>query len=110
MHLIHAADGCMPSDMALASAAGLEEERRLLYVALTRARDQLFVSMPQRFHVKRFGSDDRHLLAPLSRFLEPVRDRFDQQGTAQAAYGAPVIDLRVDLTDEVDAMLHALWE
>jgi DNA helicase-2/ATP-dependent DNA helicase PcrA len=110
VHLIHAADGNIPSDMALADKAGIEEERRLLYVALTRARDQLFVSMPQRFHVKRFGSDDRHLLAPLSRFLEPVRDRFDQHGTAQAPHGAPVIDLRVNLTDEVDAMLHSLWD
>jgi DNA helicase-2/ATP-dependent DNA helicase PcrA len=110
VHLIHAADGNIPSDMALADKAGIEEERRLLYVALTRARDQLFVSMPQRFHVKRFGSDDRHLLAPLSRFLEPVRDRFDQQGTAQAPHGAPVIDLRVNLTDEVDALLHSLWD
>ena len=110
VHVIHAADGNIPSDMALTDKAGLEEERRLLYVALTRARDTLSVSMPQRFHVKRFGNDDRHLLAPLSRFLEPVRDAFDLRGTAHAPHGAPAIDLRVNLTDEVDALLHALWE
>ena len=110
VHLIHAADGNIPSDMALADKAGLEEERRLLYVALTRARDTLWVSMPQRFHVRRFGTDDRHLLAPLSRFLEPVREQFDQRGSAQAPVGEQAIDVRVKLTDEVDAMLHSLWD
>ena len=110
VYVIHAADGNIPSDMALSDKAGLEEERRLLYVALTRARDTLWVSMPQRFHVRRFGTDDRHLLAPLSRFLEPVREQFDQRGSAQAPIGEQAIDVRVKLTDEVDAMLHSLWD
>jgi DNA helicase II / ATP-dependent DNA helicase PcrA len=43
VHLIHASDGNIPSDMALASGDGLDEERRLLYVALTRARRTLHV-------------------------------------------------------------------
>ncbi len=110
VHVIHAADGNIPSDMALSDKAGLEEERRLLYVALTRARDTLWVSMPQRFHVRRFGSDDRHLLAPLSRFLEPVRDRFDERAGALAPYGEPAGRERIDLTVEVDALLQSLWE
>ena len=43
VHLLHVVDGALPSDMALASDDGLEEEQRLFYVALTRARDTLRV-------------------------------------------------------------------
>jgi DNA helicase-2/ATP-dependent DNA helicase PcrA len=108
VHLIHAADGNIPSDMSLADRDGLEEERRLLYVALTRARDVLTVTVPRRYHVRRFGSDDRHLLAPLSRFIEPVRGLFDERATAPPCADAPVTS-RVTVTDEVDAALEALW-
>jgi DNA helicase-2/ATP-dependent DNA helicase PcrA len=111
VHIIHAADGNIPSDMALSDKDGLEEERRLLYVALTRARDVLTVTVPQRYHVRRHGTDDRHLLAPLSRFLEPLRPLFDESahgvdGPARELGGTMT---RITLTDEVDATLEALW-
>jgi DNA helicase-2/ATP-dependent DNA helicase PcrA len=113
VHVIHATDGNIPSDMALTDRDGLEEERRLLYVALTRARDVLTVSLPQRYHVRRHGTDDRHVLAPLSRFLEPLRHHFDE-GAPDGAAGrddpdAPLLHGTVTLTDEVDASLAALW-
>jgi DNA helicase-2/ATP-dependent DNA helicase PcrA len=63
----------MPADLATGSAAEIEEERRLLYVGMTRARRHLNLVAPQRFHVtqqSRFG--DRHLYASLSRFLSPA--------------------------------------
>jgi DNA helicase-2/ATP-dependent DNA helicase PcrA len=111
VHVIHAADGNLPSDMALSDRDGLEEERRLLYVALTRARDVLTVTVPQRYHVRRYATDDRHVLAPLSRFLEPVRDLFDEQsaGTSGAADVTAPLPGTITLTDEVDAALEALW-
>ncbi len=74
--VIHAADGNIPSDMALGEPGGVEEERRLLYVALTRAKDHLHVTFPQRFYHRRFSNDDRHSYAPLSRFLSPVTEHF----------------------------------
>src|SRR6476619_4997501 len=49
VHVIHAADGNLPSDMALSSRDGLDEERRLLYVALTRTRQDLHVYVPVRY-------------------------------------------------------------
>jgi DNA helicase-2/ATP-dependent DNA helicase PcrA len=111
VHVIHAADGNIPSDMALSDRDGLEEERRLLYVALTRARDVLTVSMPQRFHVRRHGTDDRHLLAPLSRFLEPLRPMFEERSVGLGADDDPsrLLPGTITLTDEVDAALEALW-
>lgn len=70
VHIIHAADGMIPSDMALSDEAGVEEERRLLYVAMTRAKDWLYVYFPQRFHKNRFGTDGWNGMAQLSRFLD----------------------------------------
>ncbi len=70
VHVLNVVDGCLPSDMATGHAAQIEEERRLLYVAMTRARDGLTLWVPQRFHVteqRHLGG--RHLYAPRSRFV-----------------------------------------
>src|SRR5947209_13504824 len=48
--LLNAVVGCIPSDLSTGSADEIEEERRLLYVAMTRAKDQLDVIVPQRFY------------------------------------------------------------
>jgi DNA helicase-2/ATP-dependent DNA helicase PcrA len=70
VYLIHAADGVLPSDMADGEAA-LEEERRLLYVAATRARDNLYISYPLRYYHRKHTLGDGHSFAQLSRFLSP---------------------------------------
>ncbi|HEX4220499.1 MAG TPA: ATP-dependent helicase [Acidimicrobiales bacterium] len=70
VHVPHMVDGALPSDMALRSLDGLEEERRLFYVAVTRARDELFLYAPLRMPHHRHASDDRHSFAPMSRFLD----------------------------------------
>ncbi|MFP5320359.1 MAG: ATP-dependent helicase [Acidimicrobiia bacterium] len=71
VHLIHAADGNLPSDLATGDPEQLEEERRLLYVAVTRARDELHVHVPLRFHHHRGRLDDAHSTGQRSRFLTP---------------------------------------
>jgi DNA helicase-2/ATP-dependent DNA helicase PcrA len=47
--LLSTVDRCLPSDLATGSTPEIEEERRLLYVAMTRAKDQLHLMVPQRF-------------------------------------------------------------
>ncbi len=69
VHLLHAADGNLPSDLATGDPEQLEEERRLLYVAVTRARDELHVHVPLRFHHHRGRLDDAHSTGQRSRFL-----------------------------------------
>lgn len=69
VHVIGLVDGAFPSDMALNARTGLLEEQRLFYVALTRARAQLHLYVPQRMHVHRYGGSDRYSLAPATRFL-----------------------------------------
>ncbi len=71
VHIPHLVDGFIPIDMALGSREGLEEEQRLLYVAVTRARDRLHLYTPLRMHYHRRALDDRHGFATQSRFLVP---------------------------------------
>jgi DNA helicase II / ATP-dependent DNA helicase PcrA len=83
VYVIHAADGNIPSDMATKDTAGVEEERRLFYVALTRAKTWLHVLCPVRYyHSVRPGASDRYGMAQRTRFLpEPVLKYFDRQIT-----------------------------
>ena len=72
--VLNCVDGCLPSDLATGSRAGIEEERRLFYVATTRAKDALHLLVPARFYVRQQAArGDRHVFAARSRFLsEPV--------------------------------------
>jgi len=70
VHVLNVVDGCIPSDLGTGSAHELEEERRLLYVAMTRARDDLHLLVPQRFYVtQQTRHGDRHLYAQRTRFI-----------------------------------------
>jgi DNA helicase-2/ATP-dependent DNA helicase PcrA len=77
--ILNAVDGCLPSDLAAGTSAEIEEERRLLYVAMTRARDHLHVIVPQRFFVHGQRSNgDWHMYASRTRFIPAaLLDRFE---------------------------------
>jgi ATP-dependent DNA helicase UvrD/PcrA len=70
VYVLNVVDGCMPSDLGAGTSAELEEERRLLYVAMTRARDHLHLVVPQRYftHGQR-SQGDRHVYAARTRFI-----------------------------------------
>ena len=73
VHVLNVVDGCIPADVAQ-GARELEEERRLLYVAMTRARDHLHLLVPQRFYVtQQAARGDRHLYAGRTRFIHGRR-------------------------------------
>ena len=89
--VIHAADGCIPSDLSTGDAEDIEEERRLFYVALTRARKHLTVMAPLRYHVRDKQPTDRHIYAPLTRFLpRDVLARFEQVSQEATTRDVPV--------------------
>jgi DNA helicase-2/ATP-dependent DNA helicase PcrA len=68
--VLNAVDGCIPSDLGAGTTAELEEERRLLYVAMTRAKDNLHLVMPQRFFTHgQNAQGDRHVYASRTRFI-----------------------------------------
>ncbi len=78
--ILNCVDGCIPSDLALGSAPEIEEERRLLYVAMTRAKDHLHIIVPQRFYAhQQRGGGDRHMYAVRSRFIpDSITKHFEQ--------------------------------
>jgi DNA helicase-2/ATP-dependent DNA helicase PcrA len=110
VYLLSVADGCLPSDLATGQPAQIEEERRLLYVAMTRARNALTLVHPLRFFLRQQARHgDRHVFTPRTRFIPdsivshfarsaPVRP--DSRATAPAP-GPPPID--------VAARLRAQW-
>ena len=77
--VLNVVDGCMPSDLGTGTTAEIEEERRLLYVAMTRAKDDLHLIVPQRFFTHgQHAQGDRHVYASRTRFIprwtaRPVR-------------------------------------
>ncbi|MEI2642317.1 MAG: ATP-dependent helicase [Candidatus Nanopelagicales bacterium] len=108
VHVLHAADGNIPSDMALSDRNGLEEERRLFYVAMTRARQQADVYVPVRYHHRPSG--DRHSWAQPSRFLTPtVRATMDELTVVRPETGDAADIATVDTTAGVDAHLDGLF-
>jgi len=83
VHLIAAYDGNFPADMAIGTDEGIAEERRLFYVALTRARRRLHVYVPARYYHRPHGREDAHGLGQASRFLtKTVQSLFDITSTA----------------------------
>jgi DNA helicase-2/ATP-dependent DNA helicase PcrA len=110
VHVIHAADGNFPSDMSLGSPEGLEEERRLFYVAITRARRNLCVYVPLRYHHHRVRDD--HSWAQPSRFLsESVRSKLVEipliDTDAQTSSSPSAIT--IDASEVVAGQLSKLW-
>lgn len=100
--LLKAADGCIPSDLGAGSHAEIEEERRLLYVAMTRAKDGLELTIPQRFYVhQQTGSGDRHIYGGRTRFIpSSILGMFEERAwtparrsTTAATTGGERIDL-----------------
>ena len=107
--MLNAVDGCIPSDLATGSSEEIEEERRLLYVALTRAKDQLDVIVPQRFYThNQANRGDRYVHALRTRFIPPpVARLFEQRvwpSAPQGASGAKA-QTQVDMT----AKMRAMW-
>ncbi len=78
VYVMHASDGHIPSDLATDTVEQIDEERRLFYVALTRAKRWLYVFFPQRYASPRSRYSDFSGMAQLTRFIsEVVKQRFD---------------------------------
>ena len=109
VHVIHAADGMIPSDMAVTDEAGVEEERRLFYVAMTRARDWLYLYFPLRYYHRKMRFSDAHSYAQLTRFITPevrslLEERSGQRPMEEDVPRGP------NGTGELDAWLKKLWK
>jgi DNA helicase-2/ATP-dependent DNA helicase PcrA len=108
--LLNAVDGCIPSDLATGSPQEIEEELRLLYVAMTRAKDALDIVVPQRFYVSQQGAlGDRHVYGSRTRFIPNVLlPRFEQVSWPIAAPSTAGPHSRQQAVD-LAARMRAMW-
>jgi DNA helicase-2/ATP-dependent DNA helicase PcrA len=106
IHLIHTSDGNLPSDMALSTPEGIDEERRLLYVALTRARQGLNIYVPVRYFHRPRGVDDANGLGKTSRFLsDEVQSLCELVQPVESA--SPLVGAQIH--EQVRVAVDALW-
>ena len=109
--ILNAVDGCIPSDLGTGCTEDIEEERRLLYVAMTRAKDQLMLIVPQRFYTHHQAArGDKHLYAARTRFIPSGLLKHFEQRTWPIATGgntraAPPPEGVIDL----GARMRGMW-
>jgi DNA helicase II / ATP-dependent DNA helicase PcrA len=111
VYVLNVVDGCMPSDLGAGTSAELEEERRLLYVAMTRAKDDLHLIVPQRFFTHgQHAQGDRHVYASRTRFIPQTLlglfertnwPTFAPADSARSATSGPRID--------IGAKMRGMW-
>lgn len=106
--VLNVVDGCMPSDMSTGQKSEIEEERRLLYVAMTRAKDELHLMLPQRFYVHgQAAAGDRHVTASRTRFIPQsllgLFERTSWPRPTAFAPASPPSGLRIDVGERAKA-------
>ncbi len=112
VYVLNAVDGCIPSDMASGTPAEIDEERRLLYVAMTRARDHLHVIVPQRFYVhQQAAGGDRHVYGARTRFIPPsLTGLFEPRAWPEVAAGeAPAAAQPAARAVDIAARMRERW-
>ncbi len=109
--VLNVVDGCIPSDLATGTSAEIEEERRLLYVAMTRARDQLHLIVPQRFFTHgQHARGDRHVYAARSRFIpDDLAGLFDQIAWPRVAPEPAASGPRPQTRIDISARMRGMW-
>ncbi|MGH8781523.1 ATP-dependent helicase [Paraburkholderia sp.] len=114
--VLNGVDGCLPSDLGTGSDEEIEEERRLLYVAMTRAKEDLHIVVPQRFYVhNQTHLGDRHVWASRTRFIPAgLLPHFDAYAWPRVA--PPTVPTAAGLAAaaqaklEIATKLRKMWE
>jgi DNA helicase-2/ATP-dependent DNA helicase PcrA len=109
--VLNVVDGCIPSDLGTGEAEDIEEERRLLYVAMTRAKDDLELIVPQRFYTHgQRAQGDRHVYAARTRFIPPELVPLFSR-TSWTAFTPPGVSEAVkDIRLDVAARMRNMWK
>ena len=111
VYVLNVVDGCMPSDLGAGTSAEIEEERRLLYVAMTRAKDDLHLMVPQRFFTHgQHSKGDRHVYASRTRFIpEKLLGLFERTSWPLVPSGATVRTPSQGPRVDIGARVRGMW-
>jgi DNA helicase-2/ATP-dependent DNA helicase PcrA len=111
VYVLNLVDGCIPSDMASRTQEQIDEERRLLYVAMTRAKEHLYLVQPLRFfrtQQHRFGNG--HIIAPRSRFLpDDIMTLFTRATAPMATFASDDLGPQAAVSIDIGAQLRGMW-
>ncbi len=109
--MLNVVDGCIPSDLGVGTTEDIEEERRLLYVGMTRAKDSLTLIMPQRFFTGgQHAQGDRHVYASRTRFIPATLLQFFEMGTWPAVSASASERSAKQIRIDVAARMKTMWK
>jgi DNA helicase II / ATP-dependent DNA helicase PcrA len=110
VRILNVVDGCIPSDMATGTAEEIEEERRLLHVAMTRAKDELDLLVPQRFFTYNQAQwGDRHVYASVRFIPKSIRHYFDCRTWSDRSASSDKPVRTLTKTVDVAASASRMW-
>jgi DNA helicase II / ATP-dependent DNA helicase PcrA len=111
VYVMNVVDGSFPSEFATGKPELIEEERRLLYVAMTRARNELTLLAPLRFSVtQQARQGDSHVYGARSRFLtDKVRKCFDEASFQGSSLGSGTLEDSAQSAIDVTERLRSMW-
>jgi DNA helicase-2/ATP-dependent DNA helicase PcrA len=113
VYVLNVSDGNFPNEHAAGRPDLIEEERRLLYVAMTRAKHDLHLVAPLKYYItQQSRTGDAHVYGARSRFMtDQVLSRFEQQAWPASANAAiRPLDVRTNVRVDAAAALRAMWE
>ncbi len=108
--MLNVVDGCIPSDLAVGTTQEIEEERRLLYVGMTRAKDNLTLITPQRFFTSgQHGQGDRHVYASRTRFIPVTLLQYFETAAWPVVTATPSERSTQQIRVDVAARMRTMW-
>ena len=110
VYVLNVSDGNFPSEFSTGKAEMIEEERRLLYVAMTRARNELHLCAPLKYAVTQQAKNgDAHVYGAKSRFMsDKVLDTMEKI-SIRTSIGVESLKAGDTTTVDVVAQLKEMW-
>ena len=111
VYVLNVSDGVFPSEFAAGKPEAIEEERRLLYVAMTRAKQSLSLVAPLRYHVTQQRRDgDKHVYGARSRFVsDALLDTMQRGFHGRGETGRHSPGSRSDKRIDVASRMREMW-
>ncbi len=110
VYLLNVADGNFPSEFSTGKPEMIEEERRLLYVAMTRARNELHICAPLKYMVtQQAKTGDAHVYGAKSRFMSDKVMETLEKTIYRSLRGVENLNASEAATVDVAQKLKDMW-